>query len=42
MVRLTPAYFFDEFLPPSSRSTLSEREFKLGLSVRNLNWPALF
>lgn len=38
MVRLTPAYFFDEFLLPISRKTPSEREQALGLTVKDLDW----
>ncbi|MFT0475931.1 dermonecrotic toxin domain-containing protein [Pseudomonas antarctica] len=38
MVRVTPAYFFDEFLLPLSRKTPSERERELGLTVKDLDW----
>lgn len=38
MVRVTPAYFFDEFLLPLSRKTPSERERALGLTVKDLDW----
>lgn len=38
MNRVTPPYFFDEFLRPVNRSTLSERERALGLTVKDLEW----
>jgi hypothetical protein len=38
MTRVTPPYFFDEFLLPVNRSTLSERERALGLTVKDLEW----
>lgn len=38
MTRVTPPYFFDEFLQPVNRSTLSERERALGLTVKDLEW----
>lgn len=38
MVRVTPPYFFDEFLLPVSRKTPSARERLLGLSVKDLEW----
>ncbi|MEG8236050.1 dermonecrotic toxin domain-containing protein [Pseudomonas orientalis] len=38
MTRVTPPYFFDEFLLPVNRSVLSERERALGLTVKDLEW----
>ena len=38
MVRVTPPYFFDEFLLSNSRKTPSERERALGLTVKDLEW----
>ena len=38
MTRIYPPYFFDEFLLPVNRSTLSERERALGLTVKDLDW----
>lgn len=38
MTRVTPPYFFDEFLLPVNRSRLSERERALGLTVKDLEW----
>ncbi|MEX5508972.1 dermonecrotic toxin domain-containing protein [Pseudomonas paralactis] len=38
MTRVTPPYFFAEFLLPVNRSTLSERERALGLTVKDLEW----
>ncbi len=38
MTRLTPPYFFDEFLQPVRRKYPSERERALGLSLRDLDW----
>ncbi|UEH10811.1 dermonecrotic toxin domain-containing protein [Pseudomonas sp. HN8-3] len=38
MTRVTPPYFFDEFLLPVNRSTLSERERALGFTVKDLEW----
>lgn len=38
MVRVTPPYFFDEFLLSNSRKAPSERERALGLTVKDLEW----
>lgn len=38
MTRVTPPYFFDEFLLPVNRSTLSKRERALGFTVKDLEW----
>lgn len=38
MARLTPPYFFDEFLLPLSRTHPSDRERELGLTVKDLDW----
>lgn len=38
MTRLTPPYFFDEFLRPVRRKQPTERERELGLSLRDLDW----
>lgn len=38
MTRLTPPYFFDEFLRPVRRKQPTERERALGLSLRDLDW----
>lgn len=38
MVRVTPPYFFDEFLQPISRKTPSDRERALGLTTKDLDW----
>ncbi|MBC3302619.1 hypothetical protein H0Z09_15945 [Pseudomonas sp. SWRI18] len=38
MARLTPPYFFDEFLRPVRRKQPTERERELGLSLRDLDW----
>lgn len=38
MARVTPPYFFDEFLLPVRRKEPSERERALGLTLRDLDW----
>lgn len=38
MTRVTPPYFFDEFLLPVRRKQPSERERALGLTLNDLDW----
>ncbi|KTC50503.1 hypothetical protein AO262_35085 [Pseudomonas fluorescens ABAC62] len=38
MAHVTPPYFFDEFLLPVSRKSLSERERALGFTLKDLEW----
>ncbi|TFY90956.1 hypothetical protein DYL61_19900 [Pseudomonas nabeulensis] len=38
MARVTPPYFFDEFLQPIRRVKPSERERALGLTLKDLDW----
>ncbi|WP_458375126.1 hypothetical protein [Pseudomonas pergaminensis] len=38
MARVTPPYFFDEFLLPVRRDEPSPRERALGLSLKDLDW----
>ncbi|AZF05844.1 dermonecrotic toxin domain-containing protein [Pseudomonas sp. R5-89-07] len=38
MARLTPPYFFEEFLRPIKRKAPTERERKLGFTVKDLDW----
>jgi hypothetical protein len=38
MTRVTPAYFFDEYLLPITRVSPSDRERMLGLTVKDLDW----
>ncbi|MDQ0740648.1 dermonecrotic toxin domain-containing protein [Pseudomonas sp. W4I3] len=38
MARLTPPYFFDEYLLPVKRNAPTERERALGFTVKDLDW----
>ncbi|MBW1250353.1 hypothetical protein I7860_27145 [Pseudomonas tolaasii] len=38
MARVTPPYFFDEFLRPLKRDEPTPRERELGLTVKDLDW----
>jgi hypothetical protein len=38
MARVTPPYFFDEFLQPIKRVKPSDREHALGLTMKDLDW----
>lgn len=38
MTRVTPPYFFDEFLRPARRKQPTERERALGLTLNDLEW----
>ncbi len=38
MVRLTPPYFFPEFLKPQGKASPTARERTLGLTAKDLDW----
>ena len=38
MANVTPPYFFDEFLLPTTRKTPTARERELGFTLRDLDW----